>query len=638
MASIRLHLLGSFEALRSDGEPTDLSGKKVQALVAFLAVESSRAHSRDELAALLWGQMEDERARHNLRQALSKLRRQCDALVVSDDDALRIDAARCETDVREFDALSAGTDVEELERALALYRGELLEGFTVKEPGFDDWLRDTRARFRDRSVSMLARLADARASEGELERAIEVHGRRLAMDPACEPAHRALIELLARTGRRSDALRQYQACVDALERELGAEPSVETKAAYENVRDADAVPVRPDPKSHEPPSIAVLPFDNAAEDEDAYFVDGMTEDITTALSYFRSLFVIARSSAFAVSGRNLTVQQIGKELGAQFVVQGSVRRAGSHARISVQLIDSTTGRHVWAQRFDRELEDVFLVQDEVTATIVSTLAGRVEASRMAEARRAPAERLEAYEFVLRGKDHHHRYTEADCDKAIDMFERAIERDPNYAVAHAWLACGLGQARAYRPEQNAELVSQAEIAAERARELDAEESECYRVLANVALIRGDVAGAESYQERGLSLNPNDDRSVTAMGQIHCFRGRHRESVEWIERAMRLNPYHPESLWLYYGRALFHLGRYEDALTALGKVTKPGVAALAYIAASSASREDHEAATKGARGLLNASPEFEPDRFAESIPYERDADREALIDSLKAALAS
>ena len=639
MASVRLCLLGPFQALGAGGNPIELSGKKVQALVAYLAVESKRSHSRDELATLLWDQMGDERARHNLRQALSKLRRQCDDGIFTEDTGLKVDTTQCAVDVHELEALSSKGDPETLERAAALYRGEFLEGFAVNEPAFDDWLRDTRTRLRELASDVLGRLAEARMSRGELEPAMELHRRRLAMDPACEPAHRGLMELLSRAGRRSDALRQYQHCVDALERQLRAEPSAETKSVYERIRKDDGAIAEPSgaaPDGLDPPSVAVLPFENLSGDANAYFADGITEDITTALSRFRSLFVIARASAFAYRDRHLTAQEIGRELGAQFIVEGSVRSTGTQARISVELVDASNGRHVWAQRFDRELEEVLLVQDEVTATIVSTLAGRVEASRTAQARRMPAERLAAYDFVLRGKDLHHRHTREDCEKAIDMFERAIERDPDYAVAHAWLACGLGQARAYRPEENDALISRAEKAAERARQLDQEEAECYRVLANVAILRLDPASAERYQERGLALNPNDDRSVAAMGQIHCFRGRHEESVEWLRRAMRLNPYHPESLWLYLGRALFHAGHYREANAALVKLTRTSVSSLAYSAAASARLGDAEAATRFSRSLREAEPSFDPERFTRGFPYEHEADRRALIDALRSVL--
>ena len=385
----------------------------------------------------------------------------------------------------------------------------------------------------------------------------------------------------------------------------------------------------------EPPSVSVLPFDNLSGNEDDYFVDGMTEDITTALSRFGSLLVIARSSAFAQRDRAQSLQDTARALRAQFIVQGSVRRAGKRVRITVQLVEASTGTQVWAQRFDRELEDIFVVQDEVTATVVSTLAGRVEASRLAHARRMPPDRLDAYDYVLRGKDHHHRNTAQDCEAAIDMFERAIERDPEFAPAHAWLACGFGQARAYRPAEHDALVARAQQAAERARDLDSEDAECHRVLANVALVRHDLPRAQSHQERGLSLNPNDDRQLCAMGQILCFRGEHAAAVDWIERAMRLNPFHSEPVWLFLGRALFHQGRCEEALGALEHITGRRLGALVYRVAACARLDGTAVLKRHVDGLTSAYPEFDLERFLAGIPYEHEADRNTLRRALRDA---
>jgi adenylate cyclase len=454
------------------------------------------------------------------------------------------------------------------------------------------------------------------------------------------------MKLLAETGRRTDALRQYRNCFESLERELGAQPSTETRNVYERIRDTEgeteaapkAAPAAVNvttPEAPEPPSVVLLPLENLSGEEDRYFVDGIAEDIITALSRFGSLLVIARDSSFHYRDRDMTVQQIGRELGARFIVRGSVRRAGPCIRLNVQLVDASTGKNLWAQRFDRELEDVFLVQDEVTATVVSTLAGRVEASRLAQARRVQPERLDAYDYVLRGKDHHHRYTEEDCGKAIEMFERAIERDPDYAIAHAWLACGLGQARAFRPDENEALITRAQEAAERARQLDENDAECYRVLAHVWLLRKDLARAQSHMERSLFLNPNDDRAVCAMGQILSFRGRHDEGAEWVSRAMRLNPYHPEFLWLHLGRALFHSGRHEEALSALSKVTRPRVSELVYRVAAGAGLGNSETSGEQVDALRRAQPEFNANLYVDKLPYEHEQDRNFLLDALRAA---
>ena len=645
---VRLRVLGPFDARWSDGEPLDLTGKKIQALVGYLAVEGGRAHPREELATLLWGETGEERARHNLRQALSKIRRGCGDLLVAKDDLLRLDDELCEVDVRDFERLVAGDEPGELERALELYRHDLLTGLVVREPAFDDWLRDARTRLRDRACDALERLAARLADQGRFDEAVALYRRRLAMDPACEPAHRGLMEVFARTGRRSDALRQYQSCAEVLERELGAPPSAETTAVYERIRQAaeTAAPApAPAPAGPaaapavaaepEPPSVAVLPFENLSREEDRYFTDGITEDIITALSRFGSLLVIARESSFNYRDRDLDLQEIGRALGAKYVVRGSVRRAGARVRLNVQLLEASTGKHMWAQRFDREMEDVFELQDEVTETVVSTLAGRVEAARIARARRKPTERLDAYDYVLRGKDYHHRSTPEDCGKAIEMFERALELDSGYAVAHAWLGCGLGQAMHLGLDDAGALLDRAQAEAERARQLDEDESECHRILAQVFILRHDLTRARWHQERALFLNPNDDRSVCAMGTILALAGEPEEAEGWVLKAMRLNPYHPESHWFHLGRALFHAGRDEEALAALRRVTRPRLRERVYRAAASGRLGGGATSKADVESLRSLDPGFDAERFVKTVPYARQRDRDALLEALRAA---
>ncbi len=449
MASVlQLNVLGRFQ-IRVENEPVGPIAKKAQAILAYLAVENNRANTRERIATLLWGGRSDDRARHNVRQALSTIGRTCGSLIASDGDTLSIDLANCAVDVVEFERAATSDDPEVLTGCLDLYRGDLLDGYQPREPEFEEWLRDARERLRAIACQAMDRLTHTLIATDRTEEAIKTLGRRLTMDPACEPAHRHLMELFASIGRRSDALRQYHACVDALERELDAEPSTETKIAYEAILNVEGNVDSTEPRHSdvmplgegEAPMVAVLPFDNLSTQEDAYFADGITEDITTALSCFHSLQVIARGSAFVYRGRDVPEREIAAALGAQFLVRGSVQRIAKRVRVNVQLLDGARGLNLWGQRYDRELEDVFQVQDEITATVVSTLAGRVEATQLARARTAPIERLEAYDFLLRGKDHHHRFTAEDCATCIDMFGRAIEKDPNLCgcpcVARLW---------------------------------------------------------------------------------------------------------------------------------------------------------------------------------------------------------
>jgi TolB-like protein/tetratricopeptide (TPR) repeat protein len=638
--TLRLNVLGPFHAQWSDGEPLEVTGKKTQGLLGYLAVESARPHSREQVASLLWSETGDERARHNLRQALSKIRRSYGPLIASNGESLSLDLDLCSVDAVDFGSLAKSEDVADLERCMALYRDDLLDGLVLREALYDEWLLGAQHQFRRTACDVIERLASTLADLERADEAVAVFNRRIGMDPACEPAHRHLMELFERIGRRSDALRQYQFLTDALSRELGAEPSPETTAVYERIRTgggaAEPVSSRqvaaPAPSEHELPTVAVLPFDNLSGPEDNYFVDGIVEDIITALSHFSALMVISRGSTFAYRGREVSDRDAASEMGAQFLVRGSVRRAGKRVRISVQLLDAHAGSTLWAHRFDREIEDVFVVQDELSSTIVSTLAGRVEAARLAKARRAPPERLDAYDYVLRGKEHHHRHTREDCQTAIDMFEHAIEADPGYAQAHAWLACGLGLAMHFRPREYDTLLDQAEAAAEHGLKLDPADAECLRILAQIAMMRRDIPLAIHRQERGLFLNPNDDRCVCAMGEILTFAGRSEEAEAWIRKAMRLNPYHPPRYWSHLARSLFHQGKYREAIDALQSFPEPRVRELALQVAAASLLDDADEVSKRVAALRKASPNFDIDRFVAALPYEHNEDRRTLRDAL------
>ena len=642
--TLRLNVLGPFDAQWSDGTALEVTGKKIQALLGYLAVESARPHSREQLASLLWSETGDERARHNLRQALSKIRRSYGPLISSTGEALALDLEQCSVDAREFNRLARSEDVGELARCMELYRDDLLDGLVLREALYDEWLLGAQHQFRRMACDAIERLASKLPALDRADEAVDVLNRRIAMDPACEPAHRHLMELFERMGRRSDALRQYQFLSEALDRELSTEPSAETRDIYERIRAGSAavtqtVTVAPAVAAvsgvHELPAVAVLPFENLSGPDDGYFVDGIVEDIITALSHFSTLMVISRGSSFAYRDRKVSDHDAAAELGAQFLVRGSVRRAGNRVRISVQLLDPQAGSTLWAHRFDREIEDVFVVQDELSSTIVATLAGRVEAARLAKARRAPPERLDAYDFVLRGKEHHHRYTREDCRAAIEMFEQAVSRDPEYATAHAWLACGLGQAMGFRPREYDALLDAAQAAAERGLELDPSDSECLRILAQTSLMRRNLQRAIRYQEQGLFLNPNDDRSVCAMGELLSFAGRSEEAEGWVRKAMRLNPYHPPRYWSHLARTLFHQGRHREALDALQNIRAPRVRERGFQVAAASALGDAKEIAESVAALREVAPDFDPERFLQQLPYEDEHDRQALLDALAVA---
>ncbi|HZT18042.1 MAG TPA: adenylate/guanylate cyclase domain-containing protein [Dongiaceae bacterium] len=393
----------------------------------------------------------------------------------------------------------------------------------------------------------------------------------------------------------------------------------------------------PDPRaaSADHPSIVVLPFANMSGDpEQDFFADGLTEDIITELSRFKHLFIISRNSAFKYKGRSVDVRDVAHELRVQYVIEGSVRKAGSRVRITVQLIDAEHDRHIWAERYDRELKDIFVIQDEVTSAVVATLPGRVEAASSERAARKLPESLAAYECVLAGKTLHHRSTAADNAAALRLLDRAIALDPNYAHAHAWKACTLGQAYVYGYCQDKQATfDQAVAEINAALALDPNDSDVHRILAAVNLVGGDHEKASYHQERALALNPNDDLIVVQQGELLTWLGEPEQGIPWIEKAMRLNPYHPERFWNHLGRAFFVARRYAEAVQAFARISAPDHLHHAFMAACHAELGDGEAARAHAAEVLKREPGFTVEAYLRTLHYKRAADlahhREALL---------
>ena len=387
----------------------------------------------------------------------------------------------------------------------------------------------------------------------------------------------------------------------------------------------------------ERPSIVVLPLANmSGEAEQELFADGLTEDIITELSRFRELFVISRSSSFVFKGKPVNLRDVAHELGVQFVLEGSVRKAGNRVRVTVQLIDAELDRHVWAERFDRGIDDLLAIQDEAVGSIVATLAGRVEAASRDRAKNKTTESMAAYECVLAGKTLHHRRSPAANTEALEMLERAIRTDPNYAHAHAWKACVLGQAwtNGWAKDREtvwATMMKELEVALA----LDDNDSDVHRILAAVNLMRGKHDQSVYHQGRALQLNPNDDLIVVQQGEILTWLGQAEEGIGWVQKAMRLNPYHPERFWSHLARAYFVARRYAESAEALHRISAPDVVQQALLAAAHAQLENDETARALAEKLLEREPHFRISAHLAGQYYKRGEDREHYRAALRKA---
>ena len=423
--------------------------------------------------ALLWSDRGEAQARASLRQVLTGLRKDLSQEAMA---ALRI------TD----DAVSLDPDRVVVENANP--GDELLSGFHLHDPAFEEWLRDERLRLEEETAP----------------------------------------------GEQS------------------------------------APPALPDK-----PSIAVLPFVNLSNDQaQEYFSDGITEDIITDLTRFRSLFVIARNSSFHYKGKSPKVQDVGRELGVEYVVEGSVRKAGNRVRITAQVVEAATGNHIWADRYDRELDDIFAVQDEVTGMIVSSLAGHLEKIDRVRVARKNNQDLVAYDYLLLGDHCLHQGSKDDILRARQMFQRAIDLEPDSARAHT------GLARSYLEELWSDWTTAPEAAAEQAfalakkavalDELDG------RARVNLAaayyLAKSNFELAEIQFDKALELNPNDADGYCLKGWCNVLAGQAEQAIFCAKQAIRLSPFDINDCCMSQFAAFYTARLYDEAMTALGSITE------------------------------------------------------------------
>jgi TolB-like protein len=325
------------------------------------------------------------------------------------------------------------------------------------------------------------------------------------------------------------------------------------------------------------PSIAVLPFENlSGNPKQEYLSDGISESIITELSRFREFFVISRQSSFSYKGKAVMVGQVSEELGVQYVLEGSLQQTGDKVRVTAQLIDATTGRHLWADNYDRKLENVLAVQDEITLTIAATLEENIDLAELKRARGKRPQDLKAYEYVNLARAHRLKYTKEDNERSRQMLGKAIEMDPSYAEAYVgltWVNINgfrWGWSNTHSREESLKLALET---AKKAVELDPFSYTTHWALANVLMQSGKLEQALAKYDRALILNPNSARMRADMAEPLVYAGRAEEAVSLVKTAIRLNPRHPGWYWWNLGWAQYYAEQYEEALLSLRRWTNP-----------------------------------------------------------------
>jgi adenylate cyclase len=370
------------------------------------------------------------------------------------------------------------------------------------------------------------------------------------------------------------------------------------------------------------PSIAVLPFVNISGDsEQEYFSDGITEDLITDLSQISGLFVIARHSVFTYKGKAVKVQEVSKDLNVRYVLEGSVRKVADRVRINAQLVDARTGGHLWAKRYDRDLKDIFAVQDEVTKNIVSALSVKLTKSEEDQLTRRYTNILEAYEYALRGMEYHCLYTKEANANAQKMLLEAIELDPEYSLAYSRLALTYLHEWTQGWSQDPKSMERAFDLAQKAIAMDDSIPEAHRILGDIYLYRKDLERARMEREKAIALDPNYADGLAGLGEVLIWDGDHDKGIVLVKKAMKLNPHH--HVWYFYILGVSYLlkERYEDASEILNRaiIRNPDFLGTHLVLATMYGLTDRkEECQTEVEEILRISPGFSLELIKEMIP--------------------
>ena len=611
----KLKLLGRFELVLNDKSSLKITSKNAQAILAMLALSRDFTVTRDKLIKTLWASRSENQARNSLRQTLSALRKvfKQEQLEILHTDATQVQllTQSIKIDALELQAFSMLKSRKKLESIVKLYRGDFLENLNARDSTLEQWIEAQRCFFQSKRCEVMGKLINLYLSHGEYHKVISLSNKQLTIDPLNERTHRTIMKAFWAQGDRAAALKQYLNCTEVLKNELSVMPSTKTLQLYESflssAENGDAEDsgghIQQSCESTTNPAIAILPIKNLSKDsEQTCFCDGLTEQLITQLSRFRDLSVIASSSSFYYKDNNTNILQIAKDLGVGFILEGSVQKISSQLRITVQLIEVSSGIHLWTQQYDRDSNEVFKIQDEVTELIVGTLAsvygGRLRKAWQKQKKLTRPLQPQAFDFFMRGIDCANCFTKRENQQARQYFIKAIEIDPGYAKAYSGVACThlLDASEAWADDYNTSLNKTLEFAT-KAIECDDSESWSYWQLAVYYIYtrQHDLAMIEF--EKAINLNPNDAEVLTDAGYYYSYCGKVEKALAFANKGMKLNPHYPEYYTLQMAQIHFDAHRYEDAITWYRKAHRTDTTlANLYLAASYAAIGNKDESTK------------------------------------------
>lgn len=575
-----MRLLGGFELRRADDVLVELPTLKSRLLLAYLALPAGQPHSRAKLASLFWGDTREEQARGSLRSAIAALRNGLgDGIIEADRSDVKLVAGAVEVDVEVLATLATRVTAETggIDR---LYGGELLDGIAFSSEEFDVWLSFERARCRNLAEACYERTIHALIDRGKAGEAIVLGERLIAMDVLREQSHRLLMRIYDTAGERPKAMAQFQRLKELLQNELGTAPSAQTASLaasiLRNAQTDQSTPtfqIEPSAVVPGPVSIAVLPFASLAEGTDDHLIArGFSEDLITELSRLPELFVIAPQSSGQFPESVATVRASAVDLGVRYAVSGTYRRVGARLRITAQLMEASTNRCLWAERYDGDISDALTMQDDIVARIAGALDTEIRSAERERAASLKGEAFGAWELAHRGLWHIHRTTKADYELAEGWLKRAIAVAPDYAVPYA----GLAHVAFSRAVWNwvDDLPSTVMAGIEHGKQavvLDPRNAFAHCVLGRLLLLAGQVSAGIDCLRRAIALNPSLAYGYLGLGHALMWAGKPDEALQHLERAIRLSPKDPTmtSFLAFLAFCRFMLGDFAEAEAAARK---------------------------------------------------------------------
>ncbi|MFV2031451.1 MAG: BTAD domain-containing putative transcriptional regulator [Gammaproteobacteria bacterium] len=634
MDKLNLQLLGEFGLQSQEGLCIKVSSKKSRALVGYLASRPGRPVSRVDLARMLWERHDEQQALTNLRQTLSVLNNQlcsiCPQWMIKDSGFISLDADLFASDIDQVQAISHSADRASLEIAAELFRGRFLEGLNFHEESLNRWLDGERQKYEIRHIEIRKQLLERQIETEDYASAASNAERLVLLDPIDEQNHRRLMSIYSSLGQRHRILRQYQQCCQALEYHQIGQPEDKTVSLFQSLyydtvihsvfeaspaNQAESTGSTQD--SGTIPAIAVLPFHDLMDKPDSLALStALTEEVVNELRRFHGFKVISALSSMSVGGQNFDLKTVSRMLGARYLVSGSIRQSRQQVQIAVELVDAENGELIWAERYARKIEELFILQAELARDI----AGEIEPEAVGHAyllsTRKPPNSMTAWDLVLRGDHSLYKQlgTRCNSNEAQRLYRKAMELDPDYAPSYAGLAYSLCLELKESIAEDVKCVenSMREMA-EQAVRLDENNPWCLVILGRAQQQLKEYDAAVMTYRKAVALCPSSSRAHFGLGFGLSATSQYDEAITAMDRAIELSPRDPMS-WSYHTvkaltyiyseqfdlaasssaissnypaanhwapaiqvPSLVHLGRYDDALKVLenARKSKPGI---------------------------------------------------------------